>query len=1176
MERALDPALLGRALGGRESFPSPEELASAIGQAELALLAGGGEVNEDLLRIGWYLHGVAAVRGAPELYGIDRQRAAARVAAHVLDLSLRTPTLDDGTVGEAMAEEAGADATMTGRLRRCVAAQVSYLRSGLDPNALALYRRERNDAWLDVGMFDAGDRPALFVGAALFGGDIGWVFDYSNRLIAEARRVAARWELETLEGTPHSPPLDVVLAARDLVVHLVYGREGAMERCRGRLEALLSRADAVFFPDARWVAALILDLMTGLDAASVRAVLPPDVPEGVRRAFTIASPPIVTLWPPQVDLLGTRNGPSALDPSVRRLLISAPTSAGKTLTAQLLIASYLATEDRGVCYVAPTRSLCREVQGALLQRLRFIARGVSAELPEWFLPDGLASAAAVEVMTPERLAFLLRSEGRGVLDRFGMFVFDEVHTIGDASRGWTLESDLAFIHEAASETDHRIVLISAAVSNRAHFRSWLQSGGAEPVDFHSDWRGPRRLHALWTTEADWDRTETVEKRQANSPDREATPLVGTLVARDPGTGDHLTWRMADVGTLVLRPVPGSRRKTKDTTSTPAYRMLVPLVKHLAGMGPVLVIEATRERAALLATALAEDPNPDWVGDRILIDAASTLLGNDHTLTRAVRSGVGYHHGSLPVEIRAQVEDAVTAGALRVLVSTTTLTEGVNLPVRSVVVAERGAYGSDEYQEFITGAKLLNAVGRAGRAAKETEGVIVIALRGNEAPEFGLFEPDDEALSVRSPLATPDALAGLAALEDAARASVDAVYEADGAPSGFISFVWFVASELERHGDEVTIERVEQTLQRSLGWVQLDAGGRGVWVRAADAVVTAYLAAPAGRRQAWASAGTAVGSARLLETLAAEVAVAIAPEARTLPTETLLRAVLDGGRLERLLALPEAPDARVLSRLATVGDPSGVRVLLDIASDWVRGLPLREIAEARLAHVAARRRLEWLVDLTSKYFELFLPWALSTVVRQANEALAGAVREGDEPPVRFPDRLAAVVRWGVDRDTALRLILRGVVSRRLAMAVAAEWDEIPALFGDTVFEWLGTMRVQDWVESFGATPAELRNLLLVVRPEGEGIASELLGGAPFAVEFESEVGSLAEMGATLALDAEAGRTEAIAVWAGGRRIGVLPGRHHGDVAGFIRGGLALQATVSADDVAARVVLRLVEP
>jgi hypothetical protein len=51
----------------------------------------------------------------------------------------------------------------------------------------------------------------------------------------------------------------------------------------------------------------------------------------------------MSLWPPQLDLLNARSNP--LDPAVKRLLLSFPTSAGKTLIAQYIIAAYVASGD---------------------------------------------------------------------------------------------------------------------------------------------------------------------------------------------------------------------------------------------------------------------------------------------------------------------------------------------------------------------------------------------------------------------------------------------------------------------------------------------------------------------------------------------------------------------------------------------------------------------------------------------------------------------------------------------------------------------------------------------------------------------------------------------------------------------------------------------------------------
>ena len=98
-------------------------------------------------------------------------------------------------------------------------------------------------------------------------------------------------------------------------------------------------------------------------------------------AFTIGSPPVLALWEPQRDLL--TGDPSPFDPGVRRMVLAVPTSGGKTLLAQLLAIEHLDRTDRSVCYVAPTRSLCREVRRAMASRVRILQRETGPELPDF-------------------------------------------------------------------------------------------------------------------------------------------------------------------------------------------------------------------------------------------------------------------------------------------------------------------------------------------------------------------------------------------------------------------------------------------------------------------------------------------------------------------------------------------------------------------------------------------------------------------------------------------------------------------------------------------------------------------------------------------------------------------------------------------------------------------------
>ncbi len=187
------------------------------------------------------------------------------------------------------------------------------------------------------------------------------------------------------------------------------------------------------------------------------------------------------------------------------------------------------------------------------------------------------------------------------------------------------------------------------------------------------------------------------------------------------------------------------------------------------------------------------------------------LGGDHPLTTMARVRVAYHHGSLPRDVQAAIEEALADGTLRVVCATTTLTEGVNLPVRSVLITAQGTFGPGGYTEFITGPTLLNAIGRAGRAARETEGWVVLARNADYVVEdFDRLEPADRELAALSNLAAAEVLDELARLEEGARAEIDVSFENFGLTvDAFVSVVWHLCRENPAD--------VETFLESTLGW-----------------------------------------------------------------------------------------------------------------------------------------------------------------------------------------------------------------------------------------------------------------------------------------------------------------------------------------------------------------------
>lgn len=88
MDRSLDLDALSEALGAQRRLPTPEELQQLLGDAEVQLFLRRTEIPDALLETAWFLHAVASVDQAQQLYTIGRQRQAFAVSSHIFDLAL--------------------------------------------------------------------------------------------------------------------------------------------------------------------------------------------------------------------------------------------------------------------------------------------------------------------------------------------------------------------------------------------------------------------------------------------------------------------------------------------------------------------------------------------------------------------------------------------------------------------------------------------------------------------------------------------------------------------------------------------------------------------------------------------------------------------------------------------------------------------------------------------------------------------------------------------------------------------------------------------------------------------------------------------------------------------------------------------------------------------------------
>ena len=147
-----------------------------------------------------------------------------------------------------------------------------------------------------------------------------------------------------------------------------------------------------------------------------------------------------------------------------------------------------------------------------------------------------------------------------------------------------------------------------------------------------------------------------------------------------------------------------------------------LSRYYIETGAALVFTTTKPLVEAIANHLISilRDQPFVISQEIqqISNELAELLGSEHLLVQAVSHGFCYHHAELPSTVRRRIENSVRNNIISLIISTTTLSQGINLPIKNVIVHSLSMHGT------ITMSQYANAVGRAGRAGAETEGHII--------------------------------------------------------------------------------------------------------------------------------------------------------------------------------------------------------------------------------------------------------------------------------------------------------------------------------------------------------------------------------------------------------------------------------------------------------------------
>ncbi len=381
------------------------------------------------------------------------------------------------------------------------------------------------------------------------------------------------------------------------------------------------------------------------------------------------------------------------------VLVAAPTGSGKTLVGLYAIGRVL-TQGAKAYYTTPLKALSNQ------KYVEFCSAFGSASVGLLTGDNSIRPDADIVVMTTEVLRNMLYA-GSSEIDKLGLVVLDEVHYLQNPYRGGVWEEVIIHLPPAVS-----LVCLSATVSNAEEFASWMKTvrGSMEAV---IEERRPVELKHLYIVG---------DKRSGT------TELLPTFVEGKPnpeGQAFDAPWLSDEV----------FRRRSRPRAYTPNRVDVLAKLASAEALPAIYFIfsrngcdEAVRsvKLSGLRFTSQAErNEIRAIVAERTQnIDAADLeVLGFDPWLD-ALEAGIAAHHAGMVPPFREAVEACFEKSLVKVVFATETLSLGVNMPARSVIIEKLTKFNG-EHHDLLSPGEYTQLAGRAGRRGIDDVGHCVV-------------------------------------------------------------------------------------------------------------------------------------------------------------------------------------------------------------------------------------------------------------------------------------------------------------------------------------------------------------------------------------------------------------------------------------------------------------------
>ncbi|CDR96330.1 U5 small nuclear ribonucleoprotein [Babesia bigemina] len=371
------------------------------------------------------------------------------------------------------------------------------------------------------------------------------------------------------------------------------------------------------------------------------------------------------------------------------MLVCAPTGAGKTNVAVLAMLSVMSQhrDEKGqlnlndfkIVYVSPMKSLVMEQAQSFTQRFAPYGLNVRELTGDMSLTRNQLMETQLLVVTPEKWDVVTRRSG--MENSVQLIIIDEIHLLHD-KRGPVLESIVAraMHNDRKNKMKTRLVGLSATMPNYTDIADFLKVNPDRGLFYFGNHYRPVGLEQRYIG---------IKEKKAVKRYNCMNEIVYERVMEDAGKNQILVFVH-------------SRKETARTAK---------LIRDMAFKTDALNIFL----------------HSDSASREILATEAEAIKTAE--LRELLPYGFGIHHAGLPRSDRKLVEDLFSDGHIQLLISTATLSWGVNLPAHTVIIKGTQVYSPEEgcWTELCP-LSVQQMMGRAGRPQfdKEGKGIIITA------------------------------------------------------------------------------------------------------------------------------------------------------------------------------------------------------------------------------------------------------------------------------------------------------------------------------------------------------------------------------------------------------------------------------------------------------------------